>query len=267
MKKILLIIAIVVASFTVFYLKKARHAPTFTASDTIIVGTSADFKPFSFKEGDEIVGFDIDLINEIGKRLNKKIELKDMPFEILLPQIQLGSIQVVAAGMSSTPERAKRAIFSKPYITGTPLVAVTLAKNGPIKNFDELKTKQIIVNQGYVADTELSKIAGMNLTRLNSVVDALMSLDAGRGDAFVTALSSIKPALDARGHGSYALFVLENTEENTALVISKEYPELAQHIDTTLDAMVADGTLNALKQKWFPGPAPEEPSEAQVLHD
>lgn len=218
--------------------------------DMLVVGTSADFQPMSFKKDGKIVGFDIDLINEIGKRLNKPITMQDMPFEVLLPQMQLGTVHVIAAGMSATPERAQRVSFSKPYITDNPLVAVTRIQDGKLASFDALKTKKVVVNQGYLADMELSKIPGIELTRLPSVADALLSLDARRSDVFVTAASSIKPVIEAGGAGKYALFILEETDENTALAISKEYPELAKQIDIILDEMSTDGTLNALKQKW-----------------
>src|SRR5690606_5895383 len=84
----------------------------------IRVVTSADFKPMAFIDGDDIVGFDIDVVKEIARRLNKQIEIQDMPFELLIPQIQLGSIQLIAAGMTVTPERSERVFFTEPYLTG-----------------------------------------------------------------------------------------------------------------------------------------------------
>jgi polar amino acid transport system substrate-binding protein len=250
MKRLILIVTILVASFLLMLFKSTNRQEFKAIPDIITVGTSADFQPMAFKKEGAIVGFDIDLINEIGKRLNRPIVLKDMPFEVLLPQIQLGSIHIIAAGMSATPERAKRVFFSKPYITDNPLVAVTLAKNGKLASFDALKTKNVVVNQGYVADLELSKIPDIQLTRLATVADALMSLDAQRSDVFVTAASSIKPVIETKGDGKYELFILNETNENTALAISKEYAELARQIDILIDEMTTDGTLATLKQKW-----------------
>jgi len=250
MKRLIIIITILVASFFLLRFRSTNKVELKSIPDIIVVGTSADFQPMSFKKNNTIVGFDIDLINEIGKRLNKPIVLQDMPFEVLLPQMQLGTIHIIAAGMTATPERAQRVLFSKPYITDNPLVAVTLTKNGKVTSFDELKSKKVVVNQGYIADLELSKIPDLSLTRLATVSDALLSLDAQRSDVFVTAASTIKPIIETNGDGKYELFILDETDENTALAISREYPELAKQVDTILDEMTTDGTLTALKQKW-----------------
>ena len=103
----------------------------------LVVGTSADFPPFSFVENDQIVGFDIDLIHEIGKRLQQQITLKNMPFGTLLPTLQLGQIQVIAAGLSATPERAQHVLFTSPYLDHNPFVIVSLATN-PAKTITDL---------------------------------------------------------------------------------------------------------------------------------
>lgn len=250
MKRLIIILTILIASFFLLRFRSVNKSEHKAIPDILVVGTSADFQPMSFKKNNTIVGFDIDLVNEIGKRLNRPVAIQDMPFEVLLPQMQLGTVHIIAAGMSATPERAHRVLFSKPYIIDNPLVAVTLKKNGKLTNFDELKTKRVVVNQGYIADLELSKIPDLQLTRLPSVSDALLSLDAERSNVFVTAASSIKPVIETNGDGKYDLFVLEDTNENSALAISKEYPELAKQIDIIIDELSTDGTLAALKEKW-----------------
>lgn len=248
MKKLIYLGIVIVLGFVIFT-RMSRRASS-KAVDVLIVGTSADFQPMSFKKENDIVGFDIDLITEIGKRLNKKIEIKDMPFEVLLPQIQLGSIHVIAAGMSATPERMLRVLFSEPYISNNPLVTVTRIGEGKVTNFDQLKGKRVIVNQGYVADIELSKMPEIQLVRLATVADALMALDAHRGDVFVTAASSIKPVIEALHEARYETHPLPGTEENTALAISKEHSELQTSINRVLNELETDGTLHTLKEKW-----------------
>lgn len=225
-----------------------KPCPESTASTCLMVGTSADYKPFSFKENDEIVGFDIDVVKEVAHRLNKTIQFQDMPFEMLVPQIQLGRIHLIAAGMTVTPARAERVIFTEPYLTGDPLVIITL-KDRPL-TYEELDGKNVIVNQGYTADFYLSKNSHINLIKLPSVADALMSLNAKRADAFVTASNTIKPFLDQYGHDNFNVAFVPETDENSALAISKEYPELAEQVKTVIRDMLADGTIDALKEKW-----------------
>ena len=103
MYKILIGMAICIACIAAF-----AFAGRGKSSNILVVGTNAEFAPFSFREGNKIVGFDIDIAREVCQRLGKEMELKDMPFDALLPELTLGSVHFVAAGMSCTEERAKR---------------------------------------------------------------------------------------------------------------------------------------------------------------
>src|SRR5216684_1957016 len=125
MKKIslyIIIAIIILTSFMIWY-RAEKTIITAQPMDTIIVGTNAEFQPFSFKQDETVTGFDIDVITEVLKRLNKKMVIKDMPFDALLPEIQLGNIHVIAAGITPTPERSQRALFTRPHLAaGNPLV-------------------------------------------------------------------------------------------------------------------------------------------------
>lgn len=106
--------------------------------DTIIVGTNTERAPFSFKEDDIIIGFDIDVITEAAKRLNKKIALKNMSFDALIPEVQLGNIHVIAAGITPTPELAQRTLFTEPLVTNNSL-AIESSAFGVSKHYPELR--------------------------------------------------------------------------------------------------------------------------------
>ncbi len=220
---------------------------------TLIVGTTADFPNFSFRDNENvIVGFDIDVVKEVAKRLSMDIDLQDRPFGTLLPQMELGQIHVIAAGISPTEERAKRVNFTKPYLTANPLLVVTLAKNPKIASLEDLKGKDVIVNTGYVADLYMSKIPEVKLIRLAKVADAINALEHGKGFAFVTATYSLKPYIKEKEKAeSFNYFPIKETDEESALAISKKLPpEFAASVQKILDSMQADGTLDALKQKW-----------------
>lgn len=222
----------------------------------LIVGTSADFPPFSFRDrSDEIIGFDIDVIKEIGKRLNLKIDLIDRPFSMLIPQIQIGQIDVIAAGMTPTPEREKNLRFTKTYLSENPLVIVTLKdKASQIKNIDGLKGKSVIVNTGYVSDSYLSKFPEIQLIRLPKVSDAMIALEHNKADAFVTANLTLEPydlQLGSKNNNKFNVTAIEGTSETSALGISKKLPdELFEKMQKALDDMERDGTLKAIKLKW-----------------
>ena len=220
----------------------------------LTVGTSADFPPFSFRDKtDEIVGFDIDVVREICKRLELKIQLIDRPFSMLIPQIQVGQIDLIAAGMTPNPEREKNLRFTKSYLKENPLVIVT-AKD-EIKNVEDLKGKSVIVNTGYISDIYISQFPEIKLIRLPKVSDAMLALEHNKADAFVTASLTLQPYnLASRAQNGETLLktiVIENTSETSALGVSKKLTdELFEKIQVTLDEMEKDGTLKGLKEKW-----------------
>jgi polar amino acid transport system substrate-binding protein len=234
-----------------FYLFRKQYQPKPSAMPIeIVVGTSADFKPFSFIDHDVITGFDIDIINEIAQRLALKITIKNMPFELLIPQIQLGRIHVVAAGLSKTPEREKHMLMTRAYLVNDPLVIVVKSLSPELNKIADLQGKKVVVNQGYTADTYMSKIDGINLIRLATVADAVLALESNQADAFVTASSTIQPLMEQYGMTSFKTAMIPDANENLVFGISQDYPELASKIDSTLGDLQADGTLEKLKQKW-----------------
>lgn len=247
-----IIIALIMGTSFILWYKAEKKIITPTPIDTIIVGTNAEFQPFSFKENDDITGFDIDVITEVLKRLNKQMIIKDMPFDALIPEIQLGNIHVIAAGITPTPERAQRALFTRPHLAaGNPLVIISLPTL-PLTSLDDLAGKTVVVNEGYVADSYMSEQPEIHLIRLSSaaVSDGMLALESNRADAFVTALYSIKPYFEKHNQSNFSVTPIQATEETSAFAISKHYPELRDYIQMTLDRMKEDGSLDALKKKW-----------------
>lgn len=106
--------------------------------DTIIVGTNTAIAPFSFKEDDTIVGFDIDVMTEAAKRLDKNVIFKDMPLDTLIPEIQLGNIHVIAGGITPTPERAQRTLFTQPHLISD-FTTIKSSAFGVSKRYPELR--------------------------------------------------------------------------------------------------------------------------------
>lgn len=244
----ILVVCIVVLMGSNYLVKNNVNAVN-QDNQRILVGTSADFPPFSFIENDQIVGFDIDLINEIGRRLQQEIEIKNMPFGTLLPTLQLGQIQVIAAGLSATVERAKHVLFTTPYLDNNPFVIVSLAAN-PVKDISDLYNQEVIVNEGYTADIYLSNIDKFNLKRLKTPAEAFLALKSGRAKAFVTAQDTVAPFFAQYDANDFNLVEIPNTSENTSLAFAPQYPQLRQKIQAVLDEMQNDGTLSEIKQRW-----------------
>lgn len=242
------IIALGAAFFAVHHFFMSPHTSV-TNNETLIVGTSPDFPPFEFMENGEMVGFEIDLINEIAKQLGKKITFVTMPFEALLPALQLGKIHLIAAGLTATAERAAHVIFSSPYIDNNPLVIVSL-KTAPAQSIAALNGKQIIVNSGYSADSYMSKIQGPIILRLKTPADAFAALHSGHAAAFITAYNTLKPFFKKYDAQAFHVVPIAGTDENTAFAIAPTHQDLYTQIEQTLAIMKNNGSLMALRNKW-----------------
>lgn len=219
----------------------------------LVIGTNAEFPPFCFREGGEIVGFDVEVAQEVACLLDRQAVLRDMPFETLIPDLSLGQIDLIAAGMTSTPERAKRVAFTRPYLVGDPLVMLVLQKNQEwlTTDLEGLRDKKIVVNEGYTADLYLSKDPQQELVRLASPADAFLALKTGRADAFVTAHSTLHQFLRTQTEEKFAYSPLASTpEESCSLVVSKKNVALLREVQEALDMLEKNGTMDRLKKKW-----------------
>jgi polar amino acid transport system substrate-binding protein len=95
-----------------------------SASKVVKLGTNAAFPPFEYVEGKNIVGFDITMGQKIAKNAGLKLEVVDMAFDSLIPALQSGTIDFIAAGMSVNEERKKNVDFSETYFESEQVIIV-----------------------------------------------------------------------------------------------------------------------------------------------
>ena len=95
-----------------------------SASKVVKLGTNAAFPPFEYVEGKNIVGFDITMGQKIAKDAGMKLEVVDMAFDSLIPALQSGTIDFIAAGMSVNEERKKNVDFSETYFESEQVIIV-----------------------------------------------------------------------------------------------------------------------------------------------
>ena len=236
---------------TIFIWYYSEKEDILASNNTILtIGTNADYPPFSFIKDGKIAGFDIDVAKEAARRIEKKVALKDMPFDALIIEAQQGTIDIIAAGMTSTPERTKKLLFTTPHISGDPLIIISLPKDSPVKSVEQLKGKTVVVNEGFVADTYISGIEGIKTLKLPTVAEGFLALQSRQADAFVTARNSAQLFFEKYGKDGFNILPIEGTSDSYSLAIPLEKKELFDAIQKALYAMAQDGTLEKLKQKW-----------------
>lgn len=98
--------------------------PLINSDEVLKMGTNAAFPPFEYIEGTDAAGFDISLSRLIAIELNKKLVVIDMNFDGLIPALQSGAVDFVAAGMTNTEERRKNVDFSDPYYRSKQVIII-----------------------------------------------------------------------------------------------------------------------------------------------
>jgi ABC-type amino acid transport substrate-binding protein len=228
--------------------KKDIKLNSIKSNEYIVVGTNSLFPPYEFIEDNKLVGFDIDLIEEISKKLNKKIIWKDMEFDSLILDLQSGQIDLIAAAMSPTIEREKKISFTKKYIEKDCFAVITRKKD-IVNSIKDLVGKEVIVVDGYAEADYIEKQEGISSIRLSSSPDALLALINGKGFAHLSVLSVMKFFLKQQKNNDLNIFIT-NEYDSRAIGIAKNNSGLLIKINSILFEFEKDGTLDRLRKKW-----------------
>jgi len=155
---------------------------------TLIVGTEAEFYPFEYVEDGELRGFDTDLARLMAEELGVEVEFRNVAFETLSAELTTGKIDVILSGMTATPDRAKRILFSDSYYeTGLCLLLCSKTTEG-VKGVADLNDPKwrIVAKQNttghYTAQRLLPKATLLTLPK-----EAICALEVsqGKADAFI----------------------------------------------------------------------------------
>lgn len=218
------------------------------AKQVILVGTNAEFAPFEYLEKNEIVGFDIDLLNAISKETGIEFKIKDMAFDGLLPALQTKKVDLVIAGMTATPEREKTVLFSKPYFTAKQVI-ITKKTDNSLKTFDDLSGKKVGVMLGFTGDTVVSEIKGAKVERFNAAYAAIMALNQGKIDAVVLDSEPAKKYI--ANSKELVIADVPAAEEDYAIAVRKNDKDLIEKINTAVDKLKTNGEYDKILKKYF----------------
>lgn len=218
------------------------------AKEKIYVGTNAEFPPFEYLENGEIKGFDMELVNEIGKILDADIKIVDMAFDGLLPALQMKKVDLVIAGMTANEERMKTVSFTQPYYTASQVIIVKEG-NDSIKSFNDLKGKKVGVMLGFTGDMVVSEIEGVKIERFNAAYAGIMALQAGKVEAVVLDSEPAKNYV-AQNKG-LVLADADAEQEEYAIAVRKNDKALLDKVEKALKEIKENGIYDKLLQKYF----------------
>lgn len=219
-----------------------------TESEKIIMGTNATFPPFESVEGGEIVGFDVEIAELIANKLGKELVIEDMEFGTLLVAVNTGKVDFVAAGMTATEEREKQVDFSDKYFKSKQVIIVNEGDTA-IAGPEDLVGKKVGVQLGTTGDLFSSGTEGVEVVRFDKAALAVMDLKNNKIDAVIVDEEPAKKI--AANQQGVTLLEAPFIEEEYAIAVKKGNTELLDEINQVLDDMKADGTYDALYEKYF----------------
>ncbi len=243
---------LILAAFVALFAVSAALAGTMD-KDVIRVGTESTYPPYEFRDEDNnLRGLDIDLTEYILGDLDKEIEWVDMPFDSLIPALMSGKIDLIAAGMSATPERAKRVAFTEPYeISLSSFLAVS--DRDDLNNLEDLEGKTVAVQLGTVQDTYVTSLSGVTVKRFQKFDDCVREVVLGRADATLmdrpVALEFLK-AKDFKGKLKVA-FDQEITGAGKAMAIRLDDGAFLDAVNGVLTRMKESGKLEEIRGTWM----------------
>lgn len=221
-------------------------------SGKFILGLDATFKPMGYTdENDEIVGFDIDVAEEVCKRMGVELVKESINWDTKEQDLNTGRIDCIWNGMSVSPSRAEEMNLSEPYMKNAMVFVVPADSNA--KTMSDLSDKSIGVQNGSTAQEILegSDIAStIKEQSMATNIEALQQMELGIVDAVF--LDSVVAEYEINSSGKDYVILPEGLEEEEyAIGFRKDDQALRDEVQKILSEMKADGTLGDISTEWF----------------
>lgn len=222
-------------------------------AETIRVGMSGGYFPFTFVRQDQLQGFEVDLMNALAAKTGDQVEFSTMSFSGLIGALESGRIDTIANQITITPERAAKFAFSQPYVYDGAQVVVKKGNETEITGVDSLKGRIVAVNLGSNFEQLLRDLpfaSEIDIRTYESNIEQDTAL--GRVDAFVMDRVSSAQVIK-ESPLPLALAGPPFSEIQNALPFRNDGEGLAlrDKLDVALAELKADGTLKAISEKWL----------------
>jgi len=223
-------------------------------SDVFRVGIDDTYPPMEYRdEAGNYAGFDVELAQEIAKRMGKKLEFVPTAWTAIFTALSSNKYDCIISSLSITEERKKTIAYTRPYIANNQVIIVN-KDNADISSEKDLGGRIVAVQMGTTSDdacVEFQKSTPFKeFKRYEGMVQALNDLKIGRVDAIVTDLV-IGKYFVANDTESYKLVTTTLPNEPIAIGFDIKNKEYCAEVDKVLEEMMNDGTLAKISEKWF----------------
>ena len=223
---------------------------TALADEMIIVATHPEYPPFEYVEGEETVGYDIDMWKAIAEKAGLTYEIEAMDFDAVISAVAADPNTIGLSGISITDERKLTVAFSKGYIDAG-LVVIVKADSG-FETADQLKGKLIGVQLGTTSDFAAEELTGMeNVAQYKTFLNAVMDLQGNKLDAVIIDKPVGQAILASLNDPNLVIVDMGLQADWYGIEVNKNNPELLAKIDAALAELEAEGFFEKLAVKYF----------------
>jgi polar amino acid transport system substrate-binding protein len=226
---------------------------TVKAKGVLVAGVKDSTPPFGYidEASRKIVGYDIDFINALAKRLGVQVEIKPVTSASRMPQLQEGHIDIIAATMTKNPERAQVIDFSHAYfITGQKFIT----KKGTVAALKDLEGKRIGTAKGSTSEQNVAKaIPTATVLSFDDYPQAFLALQQGKVAA-VTTDEAILAGILAKSPNKAQFEIPQHvqiSEEPYGLGMRKGDANFVAFVNKAILEMEQNGEAKAIFEKWF----------------
>lgn len=227
--------------------------------DVLVMATNAEFPPYEYREGDEIVGIDAEVAALIAEELGMTLEIEDMAFDSILAAVQSGKADIGMAGITVTEDRKLSVNFTDTYTKATQMIIVQ--EGSEIATKDDLTGKTVGVQLGTTGDIYAEDIEDATIERYNKGFEAVQALIQGKVDAVIIDGEPAKVFVSQ--NEGIKLVDEAYTEEEYAIAIAKGNEELLEKVNTALNTLKENGKFDEVVNKYI-GDGESEEAETEA---
>ncbi|MGI6079679.1 MAG: basic amino acid ABC transporter substrate-binding protein [Candidatus Avilachnospira sp.] len=231
--------------------ESAEETEAETAGGTLTMATNAEFDPWEYHDGDDIIGIDPEVAQAIADKLGMELKIEDMAFDAVIPSVTSGKADIGMAAISVTPERQASVDFTDTYAESA-LMLIVAADNEEIAGVDDLSDHIVGVQTGTTGDLKASELVGDdNVDRFNTYFEAVESLKQGKVDAVLIDNAPAKVFL-SQNSDSLKQAGEELDKEEYAIAVAKGNEELVESLNSAIAELKEDGKLDEIMNKYIP---------------
>lgn len=222
------------------------------SSGVFSAAMSGQYPPFSMvNEQNEVIGFDVDITEEIARRLGVEPQTVTATFDGIIPGLLTKKYDSIIGSLTITDDRSKVVDFVGPYYHDGR--GIFVMENADVTGLDDLKGKTVGVTLGETHEKWAREQGGWTLRTYKGLPELIMELKVGRIDAVIVDYVALLAVLKETNDPIKMLDIpeIEGARSGIGIAIRKNNPELKAAMQTALDEMMADGTYATISNKWL----------------